>query len=654
MNKLFIPLFMLIGINGSIHAQEKSHKELKGDRYAFTYSYQKAIDTYKHTKHLTLDGQRNLAMSYHKTGQNVLAESAYAQLLSEVSIPVAEDYYNYATVLKMNGKYDESAKWMEKFQEAKPDDLRAKSYVNNRIDFKTALTDDGKFKIIPMDINTTSDDFGTSYYMDQIVFASTRQDHSVINRKYNWNNQPFLDLYVSELDGKQLKAPKTFEKCLNTKFHDGPASFSKDGTMMAFSRNNPKDKSKDKVVEIQIYTSTKTDGKWAKPEAFKYNDPAYSVAQPFLSNDGKTMFFASNMPGGFGGADLYKSTKNDKNEWSKPENLGSKINTEGDEMFPFLQEKKNLFFFTSDGHNGFGGLDIFMCMTNENKFGHVSNIGFPLNSAHDDYALICNDTLSNGYFSSNRDPKGFDNIYSVDFLKLLENGKIIKGFARDKNDAGIPFTNVTLQEENSSEMDTLTSKEDGSYSFLAQSNKMYMLTGSKKDYLDGHNNASTYREEPFVYSDVVLQNKFIIDSTHLVVGTDLGVVAKTALKYEGNISKDVAYFDLDKSNIRPDAAKEMDKIVSIMNDYPTIVIQLGSYTDCSASKTYNQQLSERRAQASLEYIKKRITKPERITGFGYGETKLVNSCDCQGVNISTCPDAENQKNRRTEFIIMKN
>ena len=640
-------------MNISIHAQEKSRKELKGDKYRFSYSYDKAIHCYTHAKHLTFDGQRNLAVSYQKLNKNINAEETYAAMITSGATLVPEDYINYAMVLKTNGKFEESSKWMEKFQETKPNDLRAKSYVKNRMDFNSLLQDESKFKILSMDFNTSADDFWASYYQDKIVFASTRNNWDAMDRKYNWNNRPYLDLYVSKIDNKQLETPVRFDKRLNGKIHDGPASFNNDGTLMAYTRNNYKDKTKDKIVELQIYFSTYSEGDWTDPVPFIYNNPNYSVGQPHLTADGKTMYFISDMPGGFGGADIYKTTKTDNNEWSKPENLGNKINTEGEEMFPFLQEKNNLFCFASDGHYGFGGLDIFMCSVDGNKYGHVSNVGFPLNTQHDDYALILNDSLTNGYFSSNRNATGFDNIFSVEVMKKLENGKKIAGIAKDKNGKSIPTVFVTLQEENSSTTDTLTTNEDGSYTFFAETNKLYMLIGVKNSYLDGHNNASTFGTEPIVYADLIFSKKFTVDSSLLVEGTDLVKIIKAHPSFEGDLKMDIAYFDFDKFNIRPDAARELDKIVSIMNDYPTMVVQLSSFTDCSASEAYNQILSDKRAQASLDYIKKRITKPERITGHGYGETKLLNGCDCEGTFRSTCPDNQNQLNRRTEFIIMK-
>ena len=220
------------------------------------------------------------------------------------------------------------------------------------------------------------------------------------------------------MDGDQLQNPKPFGNGLNGKLNDGPASFNKDGTYMAFTRNNYHDRSKDGVVELQIYFSSQKDGKWSKPVSFNFNNKNYSVGQPCLTSDGNAMYFTSDVAGGYGGADIYRVTRDEKGEWGKPENLGEKINTEGCEMFPFFEEKSNTLFFSSDGRFGLGGLDIFSCTLSGSEVGRVYNAGFPLNTQYNDYALIVNNTISKGYFSSDRKGgSGGDDIY---FLEMAE------------------------------------------------------------------------------------------------------------------------------------------------------------------------------------------------------------------------------------------
>lgn len=442
MKKLFIPLVVFIGISITASAQEKSnieskdnkntnssiekshysHKEIKGNKYDFNYSFDKAIYAYTHTKNLSVEGQRNLAESYHNIGQNIQSEAVYLKLINAQIGILPEDYYNYAMVLKADGKYDEANKWMARFIELKPDDLRVKDYTANKDELPNLLKDNGKYKINHLDVNTDADDFGTCYYKDKIVFASSRSNSKMIVKKYNWTGKPFFDMYVSDVDKGQLKTPENFNKKLNGTLHDGPASFSNNGTFMAFTRNNYDAKRKDKVVNLQIYFSSFKDGVWSDPVPFILNNMNYSVGQPCLTSDGNTMYFASDMPGGFGGADIYRIRKDTKGEWGKPENLGDKINTEGDEMFPFYEETNKILFFSSNGRFGLGGLDIFTSSADSSGFDLAVNAGSPLNTQYDDYAAIVDGKANKGYFSSNRTGgSGGEDIYSFDILKAFDN-----------------------------------------------------------------------------------------------------------------------------------------------------------------------------------------------------------------------------------------
>lgn len=417
MKKLYIIIIVFLGIGSNIFAQEKSGKELKGDKYAFSYSFDKAIKEYTSVKDLTMDGQRRLAASYHNVDMNMESEDAYSKLVNSPEGVLPEDYYNYAMVLKTNGKIEESDKWMDKFKELKPEDLRAKDYVSGKSNLSALMTDDGKYKIGHLNVNTDALDFGTSYYNDKVVFVSSRTALKSGVKNYEWTGKPFWDMYVSEVSEGQLKAPVMFNENMNGKLHDGPASFSNDGTFMAFTRNNYDDKTKDRVVELQIFFSSLKDNNWSDPEPFVYNNPEYSVGHPCLTADGKIMYFTSDMPGGFGGADIYRTQRNDNGEWMKPENIGNQVNTEGDEMFPSLNENKAKLFFSSNGRFGLGGLDIFICPVSGSQYGPAYNAGTPLNTQYNDYATVVNENISEGYFSSDRPGgKGGDDIYSVAFL----------------------------------------------------------------------------------------------------------------------------------------------------------------------------------------------------------------------------------------------
>jgi outer membrane protein OmpA-like peptidoglycan-associated protein len=646
MKKLYIPIVLFIAFGFNTMAQEKSRNEKQGDKYAFRYAYDKAIESYTDAKKLTTEGQRRLAESYKHMDQNMQAEAIYSQLVNAKIDVMPEDHYNYAAILKKNGKAEASHQEMEIFSRLKPDDQRAKSYMANKAGYANLLKDDGRFKTEHLNINTDAQDFGATYYTNKVVFASTRSHVKMVKRKYNWNGKPFLNLYMSDIDGVQLKKPESFNKGLNTKMHDGPASFSNNGTVMAFTTNNNDDKSKDKVVELQIGFSSYKDGSWSKSEPFSLNNSEYSVGQPCLSSDGNTMYFTSDKPGGFGGSDIYRSSKDQSGTWGKAENLGNKINTEGDEMFPFYEEMSGTLFFASDGHFGLGGLDLFTSQSKGSEFSIVTNAGSPLNTQYDDFAVIVDAKTNKGYFSSNRTGgSGDDDIYALDLLKGLETGKKINGFAKDQSGNVLSGAFVTLLNDKGTMSDTATTKADGAFYFKAEADKNYKLTGTKSKFIDGDSATNTFGKEQIVQADVILEEKKepVITTIEVEVGKDLGKI----------VAFNPIYFDFHLYVIRPDAEIELKKIIKIMNEYPNMTVELGAHTDCRATAEYNQLLSNRRATASVEYIRKGITNPKRIYGKGYGETKLVNSCECETTDTSNCSEDEHQKNRRTEFIIIK-
>ena len=651
MKNLFILLIAILGFGINIFAEDKSNREIKGDKHFFVYSFDKAIDYYSNTKNLTVEGHRRLAESHRNLEQNLDAERAYSILIEKKTDLLPEDYYQYAMVLKINGKQEASNTAMDKFVALKPSDLRGKDYSANKGELANFIQDDGKYKVTTLDINTDREDFAPTYYQDKVVFASSRSKPKMIVRNNNWTGNPFYNLYVSDIDGSQLKEPKVFDKGLNGKLHDGPASFSKDGTFMAFTKNNSEVEKGNKVVELEIHFSEYADGKWSEPQAFHLNNTEYSVGHPSLSADGNTMYFTSDMPGGFGESDIYSVTREGK-VWGKPKNLGNKINTEGDEMFPFLEEKSNTLFFSSNGRLGLGGLDIFICEMQGAEAGRVYNAGAPLNSEFDDYALIVDDKMSKGYFSSNRS-EGSDNIFYLDLLKVIDAQKQISGIAKDKDDNPLDAALITLFDDKGNVLDTVTTKNDGAFSFNVDTDKNFKLVGKKDTYKDGNVSANTFGNDEKVIADIVLLKKeeeIAATDTEKVVkkpkkGDDLGKVL--------GFNSETIYFDFDKYDIRPDAIADLNKIVKVMNENPTMTIELGSHADCRGAKDFNQRLSNNRANASADYIKTRITDPNRVSSKGYGETKLVNACPCEGEEVAECSEKQHQNNRRTEFAVLE-
>jgi outer membrane protein OmpA-like peptidoglycan-associated protein len=544
----------------------------------------------------------------------------------------------------------------------------------------------------------------------------------------------FLDLYSSEIgqNGELVKI-KNLSKGVNKKYHEGPACFAKQGTIMAYTKNNYSGNSKEGIIKLQLFFSEYKEGKWQNEVAFKLNNDEYSVGHPWISEDAKTMYFASDMPGGFGGVDIYKITKKVSGEWGEPNNLGSKINTEGNEMFPFYSETNSMLFFSSDGQLTFGGLDLFVAKNNEDSIIDVLNMGYPLNSQYDDFAVIMDRSLKKGYFSSNRiGGKGDDDIYRFDLLIPFKFKQQLKGSATDNLGNILAGEYISICDETGKVIAAGYTDENGNYSFEVEPDKQYLLKFGKGKY-EATKLFNTFTPNPVVISDITIKKDpdlklyclltevnskdkiegalFTIvdrktgktefytssmtgDFLKILSDNNLGDTAnyKITIEKEGFIPKsfnyvkvldregqynlhedlDISltkfsvgmdltkylnikpiYFDYDKFNIRPDAALELDIIVKVMNENPTMVIELGSHTDCRGTKDYNEKLSTRRAESSAEYIKKRIKNPERIYGKGYGESKIINGCECEGSKVSKCSDVEHQMNRRTEFVIVK-
>lgn len=621
---------------------QRSSKENKGDKYYDLFAFNTAIEKYEKADELTVSGKRNLAKSYYNTGEYVSCELIYESFINS-SETVPEDYFNYASVLKMNGHYEEADGWMKKFTIAAPNDHRAKKFISGNSILTKVLIGKDNYSINNLDVNTKEQDFGPTFYNNQIVFASTREGFKSIKRSYNWNELPFLDLYVANKEGKQLSNPVSLNKKFNNKMHEGPASFANEGKLMAFTRNNYENKSEDGKIKLQIFFAEKQDDEnWDNAVPFYLNDPNYSVGHPSLSENGSVMYFASDMPGGVGGVDIYKVEKKSDDTWGKPINLGSAVNTEADELFPFYHGKRDMLFFSSKGLPGIGGLDLFVSKANEEgTFLDAQNMGMPLNTKLDDFALIIDSEMESGYFSSNREGgKGDDDIYAFDVIIPLTFYKTIQGVAQDDEGHTLSNTTITLLDKDDVLIETVITGTNGNYQFIVPSDKDFVLCGTKDEYLDGNNKVSTQTEDVAIIANLVLQSE-----------------AEKVIENETLIAELIAinpiYFDFNKYNIRSDAKEELDKIVVLMNEHPSMEIELGSHTDCRAPKKYNKKLSSRRAKSSADYIKSRISNPNRIYGKGYGESELISGCPCEGEIASTCSEEDHQLNRRTEFKIIK-
>lgn len=700
----------------------------KGNKNYESYNYSEAADKFESADSKSIDVERKLAFSYYMKGEWKKSEEHFEKV-NAIQEKNAEDVWNYAQILMQNGNYSKSNQVMDEFIKMAPADKRAIEY-SQAGDFVSKIkSNETNFTIQNIAINSDQQDFATSYFKNQVVFASSRHHSNAVNRKWNGNQLAFLDLYVADVKtAGELSDPSRFSKTVNKKFHEGPVSFNKNGDFMVVTRDNYDGKSSDGVKKLQLFTSEFKEDKWSSLKAFPFNNKEYSVGHASLTPDGKTMYFASDMPGGKGGVDIYRSKMDANGAWSTPENM-SNINTEGNEMFPFYHES-GMLFFASNGHVGLGGLDIFVAQLKDGMPGKFMNAGSPLNTNHDDFGLVLNSEMNQGYLSSNREGgKGNDDIYYFTMKNPYKFGKTIRGKTTDKE--GNLLTEATVElKKNNEVVQSIKSDANGYYEFLVDEELEFALNGAKEKYFDGKNKANTDVPEDIIYADLILEKDPGLSLYALVTDKKtneiLGNVKMTivdnmtgekieyttpaagdylrplqdkklndrgsyniTLEKEGYFTKTVTYnevfskpgkyeihssldlgmdpevkdlaelvkinpinFDLNKYKIRPDAAIELDKIVEVMNKYPNMVVELGSHTDCRAPKAYNEKLSDQRAKASAEYIKKKITNPERIYGKGYGESKILNGCECEGSVKSTCTEEEHEKNRRTEFKVI--
>ncbi len=696
---------------------------VKADKLYNNFNYIEAIKQYEQISNKTPEVYQKLATSYRLTNNTIKSEEYYA-LLSNSRKITAQDVYFYSATLQSNNKFDEAREQMKIFNSLQKKDGRAKKYLNNFGSLSSLQNDEGRFIIKNLKLNTKNDDFSAVYYKNTVVFASTNMAFQPIQREWTWNHLPFLNIYTADLDSAyELVNVKYFDKKLNKKYHEGPASFAKNGKFMAYTRNNYEEVASDDIVRLKIFFREMKDSSWLEPVGFHLNSSEYSVGQPALTADGNTMYFVSDIEGGFGETDIYYVVRDTSGNWSKPINMGDKINTEGKEMFPFIH-KNGMLFFSSDGHLTLGGLDIFYTQLNNNIPNDIINLAYPVNDHKDDFGFVISDDLLSGFFSSNRDGgKGNDDLYSFRMLKPF--GKILKGITIDDSGNILANTQVILFDFEKNPIDTVLTNNEGKFSFIIYEDNDYNLTGEKDKYINAEKSVSSKGTEKEIYTELILPqksnisvvwvvtdsitrnpipnaslaiNNIISEEQYNLITDENGKVKielkdakiNDPLKYNYKVNKDQyivisriydknivnnseilipvtllklevgidlsdiininpIYFDYTKHNIRPDAAIELDKIVKVMNDNPTMVIELSSHTDCRGSNNSNISLSDRRAKSSANYIKKRITNPQRIYGKGYGETKIINKCK-DGVK---CNEDEHQINRRTEFKIIK-
>lgn len=479
-------VIMLVLLSGFVTiSQAQTVHQRKGDKHYSRFSYSKAISFYEKIKEKSIEVKRNLAFSYYSLGNYKKSENWRKEVVGTEGY-TAEDAYNYSYILRMNKQYDLSEYWTSIYNKKKGSEKEEPLEDINKGKYKILQKDVNRYEIKNLSMNTSSQEFAPNYYDKHIVFTSSRKGGDF--RLWKGNNKPYLNLYKGEIEEDlELSKIKQFYPKENKKWHEGPVSFSDSGTYMAFTRNNYEKTSAGGVRKLMLYTSEKKDGKWTKPKEFAYNSSEYSIGHASLSPDGKTMYFISDMPGGYGSTDIYKSTR-DGDVWSKPINLGPNVNTERREMFPFIDYEGKALFYASDGHYGLGGLDIFRSKLKKEGesyyYGKPLNLGFPVNTNYDDFALVIDKEYKTGYFSSNRtEGHGDDDIYSFKLLKPFS--KTLRGFVLDvETESTLAGAKVQLYDASGKLIDEQITGKDGVYEIFVEegAGSVYGLKASKEGY----------------------------------------------------------------------------------------------------------------------------------------------------------------------------
>ena len=637
---LYITIISVFSFNGYAQKSQLASADKKYDNFA----YIDAIKTYERVAekgYKSVDMFQKLGNSYYFNGELDKAAKWYDELFAMEPNQQPEYLYRYAQSLKAVGQNDKANQILDQFNQKAGNDKRASLYEKNKNYLDVIKANSGRYNVEDAGINSKYSDYGSAFFLNKLVFTSSRDTGNFMQRKHKWTNQHFTNLYVSDL-GEELTPGKVdkFSKKVKSRFHESSAIFSKDGKTMYFTRNNfldgKKGKSGEQITLIKIYKASLENEEWDKITELPFNSDSYSVAHPAISPDGKTLYFASDMPGAIGQSDLFKVKINEDGSFGTPVNLGREINTEGKETFPFVTDEDEL-YFASDGHPGLGGLDIFVSKMNpDGTFGEIQNVGDGANSPKDDFAYLIDTKSRRGFVSSNRGGgQGYDDIYKFLETRRIKCEQELYGVVTDLATGKIlPDSKISLFDNGFNLINTTVTDENGNYVFSVECGKTYNVRAAKPEYTTKEVKVTIAKENKGrTKLDIALEK----EKCQVAIGDDLGKCFGIKM----------IYFDLDKYNIRQEAALDLEKILDVLNENPTMKLDIRSHTDSRASHKYNEVLSDNRAKSTISWLVKNGVDQSRLTGKGYGETQLVNKC----ADDVKCSEEDHQFNRRSEFII---
>ncbi|WP_108247282.1 OmpA family protein [Muricauda brasiliensis] len=646
--RILILLIIVCGFWTKVTAQQDSipDKQIKrvmerADERYNQYSFSPAIDIYKKVLdkgYTSPDLLKRLGNSYYFNAKYQEAADTYAKLNTtypdEMSV---EDVFRYAQSLKSIGNYDQAAQIMESFRQMTS---TMSSYDEN---YMTKIEkNSGRYTVKTFPYNSKYSDFAAAYYEKGLIFASDRDTGNFARYRHTWNARDFLDLYKVNADSVSDNNVVKLGGDVNTRLHESTSVVTKDGATMYFTRNNffdgRKKKDEEGIIRLKIYSAENIDGEWLNITELPFNSDSYSVAHPMLSPDGKKLYFVSDMPGSLGESDIFVTEIIGDGTYGPIKNLGSNINTIARETFPFIT-KDGVLYFSSDGHQGLGGLDVFATKITYNDYTQpVVNVGKPVNTPKDDFSFIFDSDDKTGYFASNRDGgMGDDDIY--EFVEneplVLDCIQEITGTVRDRisNEVLAGATVKIIDEENNEVSSTITDS-DGNYILMLDCSKGNFVRASRDGYVPSEEYLPISDGKPRIV-DFYLERDLVTGG----FGDDLAKLLQLS----------TIYFDLNKYNIRPDAEIEIQKVIVAMEKYPSLKIKVNSHTDSRGVDAYNLWLSQKRAESTVDYMISKGIAADRLQGEGYGETRLVNDC----ANGVQCTEEQHQLNRRSEFIIFE-
>lgn len=627
--KNIIQLILILFI--SMHTMNAQNDDTKkADKH---FNRLEFVDAIKDYEKLVSKGKadayvfRQLGIATYNVSNFDKSAMYYKQYLDLAEDASADDYFRYAKLLLANEDYDKAKMAFGEFAQNAPQDSRAKAFMKNPNFINDLRNMDPKFKIDIMDLNSEYSDFA-GYENDTYLYFTSSRNQS--RRTYGWNQQPTTDIYRADNVAGTFKNEELVKGDVNSKYNEGTLAITNDGQTMYFSRNNYNDgdyeKSEDGRSNLKIYKAKLMNGQWKDIVALPFTSAEYEVTHPALSPDNSTLYFSSDMDGGYGESDLYMVSINEDGSFGEPQNLGADINTEGRESFPFVDADGNL-FFSSDGHLGLGGLDVYYSNNVSGMMAPPVNLGAPINSSKDDFAFTYFNGVDRGYVSSNRGNNPLDdNIYQIQLLKPLNETNIMVTVLNVDTNEALSSADVIIYDDEDNQIAAIQTDDNGEAQQIVISDLEYDVQVNQMDFESASKTVTAQGDVMMVEVKLKPVEKLIVDR---------------------EVSLSNIFFEFDKATIRPEAAFELDKIAETLKEYPDLVIKIESYTDMRGPESYNMKLSEARAQRTLQYLVDQGIDESRLSAEGLGESNPVNDC------ANGCTEAQHEENRRSKFIIVE-